>query len=245
MYNYTRMPDEYIHRIYTDERFRNAIAFAHICTEKGGKFSHYCAMTPEGQYIVTEEEIEWAKTYLATCKDEVFTRHRNDLLFVSMGGDYEPRYEDDPCNHRIRTEFINKDGHRYFIEVGTYGSDAMLVDSSIDRDAEIKHEAERKALYEEYKNLRRRDPKWEEYRKRYTASHTNVGYNFGDIQRKDHRLKYTKQNILRLVNETFGCLFTNIVIDHYTISTNDREIICYSPKENIDTNKIVTQLELF
>ena len=244
-----RMPDEYIHRIYADERFRNAIAYAHGCYVNGGKFSHYCAMTPEGRYIVYEEEIECAKTFLATCKEEVFAKNQHDLLFVSMGCDYAPRYEDDPGNHRIRTEFLNKNGHRFFIEVCRRGQDEMRIDHSIDRESEIKYNETISRLHKEYTKMDIRDPKREEAKKRYfDESGLEHGFNFGGIEHADLGMKYTKKNILKLVNDIFDCLFRDIVIDRRTISMNDREIICSSPTcltIKVPENKPIMQLELF
>ena len=242
-----RMPAEYIHRIYIDERVRNAIAHAHICCKGNGIFSHYCAMTPDGRFIVTEEDINLAKDHLTRCKAEVFSKHKNNLLFVSMGMSYKPRYEDDPCNHRIRTEFLNKNRRRFFIEIIANGPDGMYFDYSIDRDLEIEEQAKKAQLYEQYKNMDMRDPKYYEYKKRYLdCSNANACYNYGGLERAKLGLKYTKQNILHLINDTYDCLFKYILIDENTISMNDREIICYSPTSIVESpSKQILQLELF
>jgi hypothetical protein len=245
MENDIPIPEDVFKSINTDQKMRNAVAFAHEC-HTGGGFDHFCALAYPQRYIVTQEQINEAKAVLAKAKEEVFSKHRNNLLFVSMGCNYEARYEDDPCNHRIRTEFLNKDGHRFFIEICAMGQDGMFVDFSIDRDCEIEYETKRAALRNELNGLQKDDPRRDELKKKMADSQQcNPGYHFGGIEHANLELKYTKQNILKLVNETFGCLFKNIIIDQHTISCDDREIICYSQTAANAGTRIVQQLEMF
>ncbi len=194
--------------IYTDERLRNAVAFAHSCCDRYHKHLHYKALYYPLEYIVTEEQIQEAREELARAKERVYAEHSNHLLFVGMGSRYAPRYEDDVCNHRIRTEFTNRHGHRYFIEFTVHGKgNGFNIDHAIDRDKEIELNSDwnRQGEYYNFKGLET----------------SRIGYS------RD----FTRRNVLNIVNEYFDCAFAEIVIDHDTIFVDDREIICHSPKQ--------------
>ncbi len=49
---------------------------------------------------------------------------------------------------------------------------------------------------------------------------------FGNIERNLKGVKYTYENILKLVNETFGCSFKKCLIDNYNVSPDD--VMCIS-----------------
>ena len=194
--------------IYTDERLRNAVAFAHGCCDRYHKHLHYKALYYPLEYIVTEEQIQQAKEELTRAKERVYAQHSNHLLFVGMGSEYAPRFEDDVCNHRIRTEFTNRHGHRYFIEFCTLAKgNGFSITFAIDRDKEIELNSDwnKQGEYYHFKGL--------------TTS--KIGYT----------LDYTKRNILNIVNEYFDCAFSEVIIDQHTIHPDDREIICHSPKQ--------------
>lgn len=53
-------------------------------------------------------------------------------------------------------------------------------------------------------------------------------YNYR-LQQGSTTIKYTLQNILNLVNRTYGCHFTEIDVDRYTLNTSD--YISTSPKK--------------
>ncbi len=198
-----RLTDEKFNEIYSNENFRNSVAFAHGYCNAGGELINRQTCSYPVRYIVTDAQIEKAKKELKRAKQETFEKHFNDLLFVGMGMEYPARYEDDVCNHRIRTEFLNKDGKQFFVEFGTGRGEEMRVDYSVDRDLEKirKSEKSQRQDYYNYKNLEKMQP-----------------------------IKYTKTNILNLVNNVFICDFKKIVVDNYTVSCNDKEIICVSPK---------------
>jgi len=193
------MTEEKFQEIYTSESLRNDVAYAHIHCDEHGKYKYRATCSYPVKWIVTDKQIETAKIELARRKAEVFANHSTDLLFVGMGMTYSEEYPDDVCNYRIRTEFLNKEGGQFFVELGTgIKPDSMRCDYAIDRDTQ-KREGDQS------------------------------GYNFMGLERRPMLPKYTKQNVLDLVNSMFNCAFKNIVIDNYNIGCDDREIICTSP----------------
>lgn len=201
------MTPEIMQGIYADEKLRKAVAYAHGCCDRFHKHLHYKALSWPIEYIVTEQQIQEAKDELARAKERVYDEHSNHLLFVGMGSDYAPRYEDDVCNYRIRTEFTNRHGHRYFIEFSTLAKgNGFSIHYAIDRDKEIE--------------LNRASDRQGEY------------YNFKGLEMSKigHTQDYTKHNILNIVNQYFDCCFKRVVVDSYTIGMADRAIICFSPK---------------
>jgi len=197
------LTEEKFAEIYTSKKFRNQVAYAHICNTADFKFSHKQTCSYPIEYIVTDEQIELAKKELEHDRAEMKKNHYNDLVFVGMGMDYEATFEDDICNHRIRTEFLDKDGNQRFVEFSKWNANTH-VDFSIDRDLEMKRNAERsnKQDYYRFANL----------------EGENVGV-------------YSKTNILNVVNRYFNSKFKNIIIDSFTTRMGEQyTIICESPK---------------
>lgn len=199
-----KLTDDKFNEIYSDPEFRNQVAFAHRCYDQYSKFIHLKTCSYPIEYIVTETQIELAKKECDRAKKEALKNQGNKLIFIGMGMNYAPRYEGDVCNHRIRTEFKNKHGHKFFIELGTCGYDGMRIDHSIDRD-----------LQDQLNDDVNKQSKF---------------YNYKGLQRKYGRdlPKYTKEGVLRLINREFDCCFTEMVVDSYTLSPED--LVCLSPK---------------
>lgn len=131
------------------------------------------------------------------------------LIFVSMGMDYKERFPGDVCNHRIRTELINPEGRRFFIEVGTGRGDKMRIDHVIDKDQE--HEYEEKASYywakiRESKVIPQNHPLYNSYKKYMEQPHQ--WYKHKDWEGLS--VEYTKENVLKLVNRLFDCNYTEM-----------------------------------
>jgi len=192
------LTDEQFKEIYTNKKLRNAVAYAHGCLSSNMEFKHFRAMNYPNDYAVNQNQINKAKEEVARDKVKTVANIGNKLVFVGMGMNYEPRYKGDICNHRIRTEITNSEGHRFFIEVGTGLQNSMRVDHSIDRTVQDE-----------------------------LNDHTqqNKFYNYGGIERTKKALKFTKQNVLKLVNKTFGCNFTEIEVDYYTLTTEDYQSV--------------------
>lgn len=192
------------------------------------------------KYIVTDDQVSEAKRLLKEAKINTLIKHKNDLLFCSMGMGYEARFEDDVCNHRIRTEFLNKNGKRFFVEFGTGLNENLRCDHSIDRDLEIEFEQKRIEAYANRDKLERKTDEWYKADLIVQKYNQQPFHNYSGLERLTDQIKYTNQNILEIVNKTFDCEFKSIVISDL-IHPNDRDIICFSPK----ATAIVKQLSLF
>jgi len=188
--------------IYTDDKLRHAVAHAHgCCCNSRGDETHRLALYGLHRYIVTETQIKEARKVLAETAKKVLKENKNNLLFVGMGMNFEPTIEDGVGNHRIRTEFLNSKGKKYFIEVGKGCNNGLLrIDHAIDRDKQ-----------DELNN-----------------AHDKQGefYNFRELEHKTPALEYTFSNVLKLVNEHFNCNFEKMVVDSYNITCDG--VLCES-----------------
>lgn len=216
--------------IYKDEQLRNQVAFAHGSHSADGKLIQKITCSYPITYIVTNEQIQEAETERQRAKKQAIKDNSGKLVFVGMGCDYAARYEDDVCNHRVRTEIINPEGRKFFIEVGAWGDEAMRIDFVIDRDQENEYEQKQWFYYDQIKanggfnKVGQNDPLMVEYKKYQQQPY----YWFKREQWKDIKPKYTMQNVLNLVNTLFDCKFTEIIIDNYNLSTDDYSSV--SPK---------------
>lgn len=194
---------EKLNEIYSNEKLRNDVAFAHGCLNSRGEFLYKKTCSYPVEYKVTDEQIKIANEERLRAKQQTIKDNEGKLMFVGMGMTYEPRYEDDVCNHRVRTEFMNSKGRLFFIEFGTGSKyDEMRIDHAIDRDLENK-----------CKENRTNDQPYNNYK---------------GLERMNNLPKYTKRNILNFVNSHFDCNFKEIVIDNYNVSPSD--FISVSPK---------------
>lgn len=109
---------EKLSEIYTDKKFRNTVAFAHVCLDVNSQFKHKKTCDYPISYIVTDEQINEAKKELEKDKENLKNNLSNKLVFVGMGMTIATEQKDSIANHRIRTNFINSKGTKCFIEVG-------------------------------------------------------------------------------------------------------------------------------
>ena len=225
-----KLTNEKFQEIFSNPEFRNEVAYAHQCCDKDGKFKHYSTCSYPVRYIVTKAQINEAKGLIEFDKKarQNFIKHNPEVLvFVGMGCTYAPRFEGDLCNHRIRTEFKNMEGHSYFIEVGTGRGQEMRVDHSIDRDLEIEHDSNLERLSKEMEKVKYRSTEWfklHEAKERWWKQPYN---NFANLERGAYG-DYTKKNLLRIINNNFNCAFEEIEVDNFTLTTDD--FVCESPK---------------
>lgn len=223
------IPQELFDTISTDKRIRNAVAFAHGCYDAKMNFLHLGANLYPESYSVTEEQKQQAIIQRGIDRINALEALGNKLVFVGMGMSYPARYPDDVCNHRIRTEFKNKDGRHFFVELGTgRGEDAMRVDFSIDRDLQHEYESRLDEIRGKIALLgtsfSRQHPLNEQLRKYQEQPY----YHYKNLAHSTPVEKYTLQGVLHFVNRNFDCKFTEIEVDYYDLRTED--FICQSPK---------------
>jgi hypothetical protein len=228
---YIELTEENFQKIYSDEKFRNEVAFAHGCysASPNSKFKHFGTCSYPIRYIVSEEQKKLANEELERSKKEAIESVKDCLVFVAMGMDYVSRYEDDVCNHRIRTEILNPDGKKFFIEVGTWGEELTRFDFVIDRDLEAEYD--RKSSYWRDKINEAGGFNKVGFQHEFVVNLEKYKlqpyYHFKRDSYKDLKLKYTKENIIKIVNELFDCNFKTMRLDYYNLSTED--FICKSP----------------
>jgi hypothetical protein len=187
--------------IYKNEELRNAVAFAYsVCNERGEEEFKKALLYPLS-YKVNKSQIEEANVLRLKRQKEVLKENKHNLLFCAMGMNFEPSIKDGIGNHRIRTEFLNSEGVKCFIELGTGRTDDNLrVDF---------------AIYD--------------YGTKNLEGFDNYKYNYKNLERETPILKYTYENVLNLVNKYFDCNFKKIVVDYYNIECN--KVLCISPKK--------------
>jgi len=221
------LSNERFSTIYTNESFRNAVAFAHKCCDKHSCFLHYKALDYPNEYIVTTEQIEAAKAEYARAKAEkVANLQKGALIFVCMGGDREIKSDDEINNYRVRTEFKNSEGRHFFVEFSYFDKqDSFICDYSIDRDLENEYSEKLEEFLNKRNALRLYSAEWKEVNKVCEKYWGQPYYNYGGIQHKSYTERFTKGNILKIINETFGCDYTSVELDEHTLRTED--FICF------------------
>lgn len=182
------------------EQIKN-IAFAHGVANQNGELLYLKAFGKYPiAYKVTEEQKQRALFIFEQEKKAQIKKYSdlNTLVFISMGASFKVDNEQQINNHRIRAYFINNDGIKCFIEVGTEYKDLsfMRCDHAIFNVAD------------NYKTLREREA-------REKNNYKNLEHNKGDY------LKYTYENLLNLVNQNFNCSFNSIYLDNFFLSCDD------------------------
>ncbi len=184
----TLTPEKFA-EIYTDKEFRNQVAGAHGCYTEKMVFRHLKTCSCPIEYIVTEDHVSAAKAERERDRVVLLKEYAGKLVFVGMGMTYEPKYDDDICNYRVRCEIESKTGERFFLEVGTMS---------------------------DYETMR-----FDHVIKRNMSDEDRDENNWKGLERVDNAPKFTMQNLLRFVNSTFNCAFTEIIIDNHTLTTED------------------------
>jgi hypothetical protein len=190
--------------IYKNEKLRNAVAFAHsVCNERGEEEFKKALLYPIS-YKVNPEQIYKANSLRLKRQKEVLKENKHNLLFCGMGMNFNPTIKDGIGNHRIRTTFLNSDGIKCFIELGTTAKDDNLrIDFAIYDYLEGNYKI----------SLKEKDKRQK--------------YNYKNLERETPILKYTYENVLNLVNKYFNCNFKKMVVDYYNVDSN---VLCISPK---------------
>ncbi len=229
--NLIELTNEKFQEIYTNESFRNEVAWAHSHCDSSGKEKYKATCSYPTKYITTEEQIKEAKKEQDRRKVEVLEETKNALVFVSMGMSYEPKFENDVCSYRVRTEFLNVEGNKYFIEFSSGRGNGLLINHSIDRTFQEKadkdYHEKRTQLTEDQESGKINRSKFIELLRGLERPQS---VNFQNLERCDtvKQMDYTTNNLMDIVNEYFNCNFKKVVIDEYNLSCDD--VLCQSPK---------------
>lgn len=200
--------------------FIKAVASSHKCCDKNGIFLHFKSLVYPLEYITTEEQKNEAISIREQQKSNFKNSINNKLVFVGMGCEYNSRFENDICNHRVRTEIQNPKGRNFFIEVSRGKGEKMNFDFVIDRDQEdeYKNEAQRIRTKINESNFNfQSHPLYKEYQKYMGQPY----YWYNKNQWHSLNIEYTTKNLLKVVNDLFECNFKNIQIDNVFLSTDE------------------------
>ncbi len=220
------LTEEKFQEIYSNEEFRNQVAFASNCMDKYEKHVNYKTNSYPVEYIVSEDQIKKASEERERAKKEKISNMKaGELVFVGMGITYKECFPGDVCNHRIRTEFKNKTGHHYFVEILSSERKYFCFDYSIDRDLEKEYYIKIREAYNKRAECERGTEAYIECDNdimKYSEEPYNYAFNLGHNR---INLDYTLDNILKIINETFDCDYKTASVDQYTLRCDD--FICY------------------
>lgn len=208
--NKGQMSNEVFEKLIKEDYWIAHMATPVNCCDKGGRHTHWRTCSYPDEYIINEEQIKVAKReYKRRHDEELANIKQGDLCFVAMGMDFNPTMEGEVGNHRMRAEFKNRSGRRFFIEFTLcMDNKNFYVDFSIDRDLQAQREREAKEHYEAQKLLPRNKQTWHEDPQDY--------YDAMDVTRST-LVAATWDAVLDFVNKTYGCdykrtkLFRNFV----------------------------------
>lgn len=208
---YIIVPNEEIIKMMNDsKKFRNAVAYAHGCTNTNNTYYFKGTCTYPQRYRVEDDMIDLAKKMIELESEKVLQQHKHDLYFIGMGwpdadsaGDVE--------NCRIRTILQNNDGLNIFIEL------------SAGRNYTLKNDC---------KNYIHGDFSFIVKNQEGETIEERFHYNYKDIESDlwKQKIEWKKENILNFINNTLNCSFKNIYIDNYDNHIDKYETICYSKK---------------
>jgi len=198
--NPKELTSEEYNEIVRDDKLLTNVAFAHGVANANGELLYMKAFGKyPTEYKVTEEQIKDAKEKYEARKKHIINNIKGKLAFVGMGMEYDNKLINGVRNHRIRTRFYNDKNELCFIEFGTgYQSDkdgTLRIDHAIMNYKEIEQRSD-KNLPDEINNYKQ-------------------------LQSKTPVLDYTTDNILKIVNEFFGCSFKEMVVIDYCLSCDD------------------------
>jgi hypothetical protein len=198
---YLEMTEEKFNEIYTNEEFRNDVAYAHCCSYQG-QDEFYGTCSYPLKWVVTPERKEIALKEIERKKGIVLKDNINKLFFEGAGCVAIDKVE----NCRIRTRLKNNNGELIYLEI--IGS--------------TPHEYTPDHL------------------KAYSAiGHIDFCHLSADREEKcikpgNIHFEYTKENILKWVNDNLNCSFTEIVIDNNNIHVFENESpLCISIQKKV------------
>ena len=198
------LSDEKFNAFTVQDKWVNAIQYAVKCLDRNHNFKYFRTCSYPVEYIVSEEQIRQAREIAEERKRHILENIKaNDLVFVAMGGDYSGT-PGDVCNHRIRCNFKNIDGKRFFIEISSVFKDGFFIDSSIDLDKQ--EENEKKRIKEPF--------------------YPQTEYNAKGVEKTLINKLFTWANVLAFINETYNCCYTNARFISYFVRCEDFTNCC-------------------
>jgi len=220
MTNYIEFNTELLNELQTNDKLLREVNYSHKVCDKGVNFLHYCTMYGGKRYITNKELKDKANELYEQKKKEKINSLSHKLVFVGMGMDC---HTSDINNHRIRTEILNPNGKRFFIEVGSGAGNIMRIDHVVNRDIEKEYEQKRIEYREKIEQAGGfwRIGKGHELHEKYQQYSKQPYYWYKHEFWKDLKLQYDKENVLKLVNELFECNFKEIEIDSDYLTTDD------------------------
>lgn len=219
----------------TDELFAQAMACdkgIHECATANG----YCDKNHRliGKYVnypswrdvhdISDEQIAIAKENFQRRKNEELANiKRGEIVFVAMGGDFTPKIENGVGNYRMRCDFRNSAGEQFFIELccccDAGKEQSFWVDFSIDRQLQKQYENEINAMIERNKNL-------PFLKREHTSRVPQYYYNAKGVQHKEIKMPFTWDNVVKFINETYGCNYKSARLFRYFIRPEDYVCEC-------------------
>lgn len=202
-----------------DPKITKEFALSHSVCDRGGVHLHFGALVYPARYAITAQQKEQAARQFAQMKAK-FAAGLGGLVFIGMGMEYSARYPDDVCNHRIRTEIINPKGRRFFIEVGTGTGETMRIDHVIDRDQEDEYKEKAERYYNLIKKSGTQFKEHPLYPMYLEAQKQPYNW-YKHSEWSGRSLKYTNENVIKLVNQLFDCNFSRMVVDNLFLNCGD------------------------
>ena len=237
------LPQELMETLHTDKKLRNEIASAIRCYTKDSVFKHHKTVSFPKEYLVTPEQIEFAKEIKESERLRLIEekKNNNSITFINMGG----TFESDPGflnYHRMRAYFTNKNGRKFFIEVGSHlDKKFMRVDFSVDKDLEKTHMDLQEKTFDAYCEAKNklnstfiRNKTAEEVQElnenvsrlleENRKAHGQPYYNYKNLEHKT-KISYTESDLLDLINTNFDCNFQSVEVDRFDLNPDDTKII--------------------
>lgn len=191
------------------------VANAHKYTLKNGETGLKTCSYPI-EYKVTMEQINKAKSLVSEKIQAIAEVNKNKLFFYGRGW-HKAENTGDVTNCRISVQFKNNKGRTFYLELTRATRGYISVDFAIDRDLEVKQNSLIEPLREKLKRENNRVKQNEILLEIRDIEKQTYYYNYKSLEREFYKLKidWSKENILKLVNENFDCNFENIHVENF------------------------------
>ena len=220
MKQYRQLSDGELRTLLKEDKWIHAISTAGYYCDRNGNPLGLKTVTYPVAYEVTGTQKMKAAERAGERRAEILAGIRpGELAFVSMGGDCPKSSPDAVGNHRIRCDFRNSEGRKFFIEFVKGAQEGCFwVDGAMDY-----------ALDEEYTRACDEVREWNAAHPR-VADHRKypdqMQYNpFGTAHARIEG-EFTFSAVLEFVNTRFGCSYTSARKIDYFVTTDDFTNTC-------------------